>query len=120
MLKFSPIVYPVTGEMAADGLINCTNNYLTHTLHSKVYMDNSPLWWIHISANSGLWHVFLSYDEESIEHLSEDSRVWLILQSEDKFLEMTPGLDLGDHCHLAESFGQQSGFTVQQDNLLNK
>lgn len=81
-------------------------------------MDNSPLWQIHISANCCQWHVLFSYDEESIDPRSEDKNEWLILQSGDEFQEMTLGLDLGDHCPMAESFGQ-SGFMVEQDNLLN-
>lgn len=120
LFKFTPIVDPETGNIAAHELTIGTKKHPIGTLQFKAHKDYKIPASIHLSIHCGQWHVSFNYNDDTIEPSEKDTTTWLMQHNEAELRAMTLGLDRGVYLPLAGSDGQQFGFSEKQETRVRK
>lgn len=118
LFESKPVVHKDTGEIASYtlnlGAKKSSVGRLSFKAHRKFQLPAS----IHISVNSGRWHVSFNYDDGVPEPSDQEAAEWLMSFTENELHAVTVGLDRGVSIPLAASDGRTYGFSDIQKKRL--
>ena len=112
LFAFKPVVDASTGEITSYTLHVGTSKFPLGQIKFAAHKDFKPAASIHITVNSGRWHVSFNYDDGQIEPSAQETTEYLMQFSENELAAVTVGLDRGINLPLAGSDGQKFGFTT--------
>ncbi len=121
LFEFIPMVEADTGEITGYHLKLGTKKFPVGILTFKAHKAFKVPATLHISIQSGHWHLSFNYDDGVPEPSEKEIAAWLAQHSEIELNLMTLGLDRGVNITLAGSDGRQFDLSViQQQRILKQ
>jgi putative transposase len=120
LFNFSPVMDVDTGEIKSYALNIGTKKYPIGTIKFKAHKPYKIPNSIHLSIHAGCWFLSFNYDDKIPEPTQQEVVDYLMQFSQQELDSMTVGLDRGVNIPLADSAGNQFGFSHIQLKRLAK